>query len=280
MKVRPSVLSLKENLENAGGSFEDASCGERASQRLQVYLAHAGVASRRAAEKIIAQGRVTVNGRKVTVPGEKVHPDDEVRFDGKEVKPENRLLYLVLNKPPLFICSSFDPQQRPLALELLPPCPQRLYNIGRLDYRSSGLIIFTNDGDFAAKAGHPSAEIEKEYLIESTIPIPDRMIEEFARGLIIEGILYRAREIEKTGRKSLRVVLVEGKNREIRRVFSHFHLHADRLERIRIGPVLMGELREGESRPLTGEELESFWSRFGNLRHKDTSEGRQRRAIW
>ena len=223
--------------------------------RLQVYLAHAGVASRRAAEKLIAEGRVTVNGRQVTTPGEKVLPGDEVCFDGERVKTESRLLYLVLNKPPLYISSSFDPQGRPLALELLPPCPERLYSVGRLDYRSSGLIIFTNDGAFAAHAGHPRAEIEKEYLVESTVPIPDRAVEEFARGVIVEGVLYRAREIEKTGKKSLRVVLVEGKNREIRRVFSHFHLHPEKLQRIRVGPVSLGNLEEGESRPLTKYEL-------------------------
>ena len=231
--------------------------------RLQVYLAHAGVASRRAAEKLIAEGRVTVNGRQVTVPGEKVLPGDEVCFDGQPVKTESRLLYLVLNKPPLYISSSSDPQGRPLALDLLPPCPERLYSVGRLDYRSSGLILFTNDGNFAAHAGHPSAEIEKEYLVESTVPIPDRAVEEFARGVIVEGILYRAREIEKTGRKSLRVVLVEGKNREIRRVFSHFRLHAEKLQRVRVGPVRLGELKEGESRPLTKEELSCFMNTGG-----------------
>jgi 23S rRNA pseudouridine2605 synthase len=242
MKARLSVLSLKENTE----------------VRLQVYLAHAGVASRRAAENLIAQGRVTVNGRKILTPGEKVSQGDDVRFDGKEVKPEQRLLYLLLHKPPLYICSSSDPQGRPLALDLLSDYSERLYNIGRLDYRSSGLIIFTNDGNFAARTGHPRAEIEKEYLVESTVPIPDRVVEEFARGVIIEGVLYRAREIEKTGSKSLRVVLVEGKNREIRRVFSHYHLHPKSLVRIRIGHVLIGDLGEGQSRPLTQDELKKF----------------------
>jgi 23S rRNA pseudouridine2605 synthase len=127
--------------------------------------------------------------------------------------------------------------------------------VGRLDYRSSGLIIFTNDGDFAAKISHPSAEIEKEYLVEATGPIPDTMIAEFEKGLEIEGVFYRSAEIERLGRKAIRVVLIEGKNREIRRVFSHFRLHASKLHRIRIGPVVLGGLGGGESRPLTGEEL-------------------------
>jgi len=141
---------------------------------------------------------------------------------------------------------------------LLPKSSVRLYSVGRLDYRSSGLIIFTNDGDFAAAIGHPRAEIEKEYLIESSVPIPDSVVEEFARGVIIENVLYRARNIEKTGARSLRVILVEGKNREIRRVFSHFHLHVEKLQRIRIGKVNIGNLGEGESRPLTKEELNYF----------------------
>jgi len=234
---------------------EDNENQNDAAVRLQVYLAHAGIASRRAAEKLIAQGRVTINGNTITVPGEKVSPGDEVRFDGNLINVENRLLYLVLNKPPLYICSSSDPQGRPLALDLLPPCKERLYSIGRLDYLSSGLIIFTNDGKFAARLGHPRMEIEKEYLVDSTVPIPDWVVEEFSRGVIIEEILYKPALVEKTGKKSLRVILVEGKNREIRRVFSHYHLHAERLERIRIGPVCKGELKEGESRPLTQDEF-------------------------
>jgi 23S rRNA pseudouridine2605 synthase len=140
-------------------------------------------------------------------------------------------------------------------VDLLPRQWKRLYNVGRLDYRSSGLIIFTNDGDFAAKVSHPSAKIEKEYLVEATGPVPDSMLEQFSRGLEIEGVYYRAAAIERLGRKALRVTLVEGKNREIRRVFSHFHLHPGKLHRVRIGAVLLGSLGVGESRPLTGEEL-------------------------
>ncbi|AEF82158.1 pseudouridine synthase [Leadbettera azotonutricia] len=221
---------------------------------MQVYLAHAGAASRRAAEKLITEGRVEVNGKKVTAMGEKVGPGDMVTLDGKPLKPESRFHYLVLNKPPEFICASSDPQGRRLALELLPPLEERLYNVGRLDYLSSGLILFTNDGDFAAKVSHPGSEIEKEYVVESSVPIPDRAVDEFGRGLIIEGVLYRALEIEKLDRKSLRVVLVEGKNREIRRVFSHFRLHPEKLQRVRIGPVKLGNLPEGQARTLTIEE--------------------------
>jgi 23S rRNA pseudouridine2605 synthase len=224
-------------------------------QRLQVVLAHAGIASRRAAEKLITEGRVSVNGEIVRTQGHKVLPGDTVLLDGKPVQAESRRLYLALNKPAGYICSSFDPQGRPLALELMPPdISERLYNVGRLDFRSSGLIIFTNDGEFAAAMGHPRSEIEKEYIVEASGLIPDSVIESFAQGLIVEEVRYQAKEIEKIGKRSLRVVLIEGKNREIRRVFSHFHLHPVRLCRIRIGPVLLGDLAEGKTRPLTGAE--------------------------
>jgi 23S rRNA pseudouridine2605 synthase len=227
--------------------------------RIQVYLAHGGIASRRSSETLIAQGRVSINGRAVTVPGEKVLPGDEVRLDGVLVAPESRRRYLALHKPPGYICSSRDPQNRPLALDLLPrEIRERLYNVGRLDYLSSGLILFTNDGEFAAQVGHPRRGIEKEYIVEASGQIPDTVPESFARGISIDGCRYQAREIEKLGRKTLRIVLVEGKNREIRRVFSHFHLHPTRLHRIRIGPVLLGDLGAGESRPLSEQEIRNL----------------------
>lgn len=220
--------------------------------RLQVYLAHAGVASRRASEKLIAAGRVSVNGRIVAVPGEKVSPEDLIRVDGALLRRERVFHYLALHKPPLYICSAADPQGRALARDLLPrDIKERLYHIGRLDYRSSGLILFTNDGDFTVKIMHPSAEIEKEYLVEASGPIPDKVLEDFVRGVVIDQVFYQAAGIERLGRKSMRIVLIEGKNREIRRVFSYFHLHPVRLHRVRIGPVLLAGLPEGVSRPLT-----------------------------
>jgi 23S rRNA pseudouridine2605 synthase len=226
---------------------------------LQVFLAHGGVASRRASERLILEGRVRINGRTVTTLGEKVAPGDEVCLDGVPVRAENRRRYLLLNKPPEYLCSSSDPQGRPLALDLLPKeISERLYNVGRLDYRSSGLVIFTNDGDFAARIGHPRSGIEKEYLVEAVGPVPDEFIRSFGEGIIIEGVRYRARKIERVGRRALRVVLVEGKNREIRKVFSHFHLHPALLRRVRIGPVCLGDLQEGAVRPLTKDEISAL----------------------
>jgi 23S rRNA pseudouridine2605 synthase len=227
--------------------------------RLQVYLAHAGIASRRAAEGIIAEGRVSVNGAVVSEQGSKVFPGDSVLLDGKPVQTEDRLVYIALNKPPGYICSSSDPQGRPLAIELLPgEIRERLYNVGRLDFLSCGLIFFTNDGAFAARLGHPGSGLEKEYLVEATGHIPDALIEAFEKGISIEDVHYKALSAQRLGSRAVRIVLVEGKNREIRRVFSHFHLHPLRLRRIRIGPVKLEGLAEGESRPLKKYEIEAL----------------------
>jgi 23S rRNA pseudouridine2605 synthase len=229
------------------------------SLRLQVYLAHAGIASRRAAEGIIAEGRVSVNGVVIREQGCKVFPGDIVLLDGKPVRTENRLVYMALNKPPGYICSSSDPQGRPLAIELLPgEINERLYNVGRLDFMSCGLIFFTNDGEFAARLGHPRSGIEKEYMVEATGHIPDSLIEAFEKGISIEGEHYKALAVDRLDSRSIRVVLVEGKNREIRRVFSHFHLHPFRLRRTRIGPVKLDDLEEGKSRPLKKFEIEAL----------------------
>ena len=192
-------------------------------------------------------------------------------MDGKEVNLENRRLYLALNKPAGFLCTSNDPQGRPIALDLLPQKDIRLYSVGRLDFLSCGLIFFTNDGDFASFLGHPGCGIEKEYIIEATGIIPDSVVEAFNCGITIEGVYYEAKTAERTGRKSLRIVLIEGKNREIRRVFSHFHLHPALLRRVRIGPVHLGDLKEGVSRPLTNGEITALRGveRKGNVNVKE-----------
>jgi 23S rRNA pseudouridine2605 synthase len=219
-------------------------------------MAHAGVASRRACEGIIAAGRVTLNGAVVTMPGTKVLPGDKVVVDGKEIAPEAKKWYLALNKPAGYICSSSDPEGRPLALSLLPAeIHERLYNVGRLDFRSSGLIFFTNDGSFAEKVSHPGAELEKVYEVEAAGPIPDEFVDSFLAGIEIEGVFYKARKIVRKDKRLLTIVLIEGKNKEIRKVFSFFHLHPKTLRRVRIGPVELGELPEGECRQLSPAEI-------------------------
>ena len=240
---------------NNGTAPEDNGKSDKQEMRLQVYLAHAGVASRRACEKIIAEGRVSVNGTLVTDMGSKVRTGDTVLLDGKPVHPEARKCYVLLNKPAGFVCTLSDEKGRPTAADLLKETySERLYNIGRLDMFSSGAILFTNDGDFAAKIEHPSAQIEKEYVIETAQDFPPELLTRFERGIRVDGIFYKCRSAAAVNRRKLRIVLVEGKNREIRRVLDSFNCTIKRLVRVRIGNLELGTLKAGEFRNLTANE--------------------------
>ena len=242
-----------------GTRNEDNGKSDKQEMRLQVYLAHAGVASRRACEKIIAEGRVSVNGTLVTDMGSKVRTGDTVLLDGKPVHPEARKCYVLLNKPAGFVCTLSDEKGRPTAADLLKETySERLYNIGRLDMFSSGAILFTNDGDFAAKIEHPSAQIEKEYVIETTQDFPPELLARFERGIRVDGIFYKCRSAAAVNRRKLRIVLVEGKNREIRRVLDSFNCTIKRLVRVRIGTLELGTLKAGEFRDLTAKERQAM----------------------
>ena len=244
---------------NNGTAPEDNENSDKQEMRLQVYLAHAGVASRRACEKIIAEGRVSVNGTLVTDMGSKVRTGDTVLLDGKPVHPEARKCYVLLNKPAGFVCTLSDEKGRPTAADLLKETySERLYNIGRLDMFSSGAILFTNDGDFAAKIEHPSAQIEKEYVIETTQDFPPELLTRFERGIRVDGIFYKCRSAAAVNRRKLRIVLVEGKNREIRRVLDSFNCTIKRLVRVRIGNLELGTLKAGEFRDLTAKERQAM----------------------
>ena len=244
---------------NNGTAPEDNGKSGKQEMRLQVYLAHAGVASRRACEKIIAEGRVSVNGALVTDMGSKVRTGDTVLLDGKPVHPEARKCYVLLNKPAGFVCTLSDEKGRPTAADLLKETySERLYNIGRLDMFSSGAILFTNDGDFAAKIEHPSAQIEKEYVIETTQDFPPELLTRFERGIRVDGIFYKCRSAAAVNRRKLRIVLVEGKNREIRRVLDSFNCTIKRLVRVRIGNLELGTLKAGEFRDLTAKERQAL----------------------
>ena len=250
---------------NNGTAPEDNGKSGKQEMRLQVYLAHAGVASRRACEKIIAEGRVSVNGTLVTDMGSKVRTGDTVLLDGKPVHPEARKCYVLLNKPAGFVCTLSDEKGRPIAADLLKETySERLYNIGRLDMFSSGAILFTNDGDFAAKIEHPSAQIEKEYVIETTQDFPPELLTRFERGIRVDGIFYKCRSAAAVNRRKLRIVLVEGKNREIRRVLDSFNCTIKRLVRVRIGSLELGTLKAGEFRDLTAKERQALFDLIHN----------------
>ena len=187
--------------------------------------------------------------------GSKVRTGDTVLLDGKPVHPEARKCYVLLNKPAGFVCTLSDEKGRPIAADLLKETySERLYNIGRLDMFSSGAILFTNDGDFAAKIEHPSAQIEKEYVIETAQDFPPELLTRFERGIRVDGIFYKCRSAAAVNRRKLRIVLVEGKNREIRRVLDSFNCTIKRLVRVRIGSLELGNLKAGEFRNLTANE--------------------------
>ena len=227
--------------------------------RLQAFLAHCGVASRRASEKIILDGRVSVNGQVVTELGTKVTSDDKVLVDGKPVKLEENKRYVLLNKPAGYVCSNSDEQGRDSAIDLLKEYySERLYNVGRLDMFSSGLIIFTNDGDFAARLSHPSSELEKEYIVDSSLPLPRNLAEEFMHGVRIDGVFYKCKFAKELNAHRMQIVLIEGKNREIRRVFESRNVAIKRLVRVRIGNVEMNKLAPGGHRDLTQEEVKGL----------------------
>jgi len=232
---------------------------EKTNVRLHVFMASCGLASRRASEKLIQEGRVLVNGKKATL-GQSVSDDDTVEFNGKTLKRQERKQYLLLNKPPGYISSMSDDRGRPIAASLFGSrITERIYNVGRLDQWSSGLLLFTNDGQLASLLVHPRGQIDKEYLIETDLAIPPVLLSEFSRGIMIDGETYKADSAEQTGSRSLKIVLVEGKNREIRIVLEHFGLRALALRRVRIGPLMLEDLPEGSYRELRDDEIRALW---------------------
>jgi 23S rRNA pseudouridine2605 synthase len=154
-----------------------------------------------------------------------------------------------------------DPEGRPLACELLQGVRERVYNVGRLDQWSSGLLLFTNDGDIASLLVHPSGGIEKEYEIAADAPLGEDFFSGFRDGLVIDDVAYRAYSLERTGPDSAKVVLVEGRNREIRRILEHFGRRARVLRRVRIGDLSIAGLAEGEYRELSDAEVDALRAR-------------------
>ena len=247
-------MNFPDNEKRRGSS--DIKDSSDSKMRLQVFLAHSGLASRRASEKIIASGRVTVNGVVVTEMGEKVSTADDIRLDGEKVMLEQKKRYVLLNKPEGYVCSLSDEKGREVAADLLKGrYSERLYNVGRLDMYSQGLIIFTNDGDFAATLSHPSAELEKEYIVEATAPLPRSLCDDFMRGVRVDGVFYKCKSAVEINPRKMKVVLVEGKNREIRNVFASQDVKIRRLTRVRIGTVKIEHLQSGEFRDLTMKEV-------------------------
>lgn len=232
--------------------------------RLQKFLADAGIASRRSAEKLIAEGRIEVNGRKVMVTGSKVDPAvDRVKVDGRPVAAKKRT-YIALHKPRGYLCSRADPEDRRIASELLPKEWAHLYPVGRLDLESEGLILFTNDGDFCLRMTHPRYAVTKVYMATVRGAMDASILRRITAGIQHDGELLKAlkaRTLASGNSTSLvEVVLGEGKNREVRRLFESQGLEVIRLVRTQIGKIRLAQLPAGKWRTLTDTEVKTLIS--------------------
>lgn len=228
-------------------------------KRLQKYLSEAGVSSRRMAENIIKQGRVSVNNLVVTDMGVKVSEADLVEVDGKKIEPEDNKVYIMMNKPVGVITSVKDQFSRKTVIDLLEGFSERVFPVGRLDYNTSGLLLLTNDGEFAFKLTHPGHEVKKTYIAEvSGIPA-DKDIFKLCYGLAVDGFMTSPAEVKvvECRQKSsiLEITIHEGRNRQIRKMFELIGHPVIKLKRISIGSLSLSDLKEGSWRFLTGPEV-------------------------
>jgi len=244
--------------------------------RLNKFLAHAGVASRRAADKLIAAGRVQVNGKVVREMGVQIDPNkDRVLVDGKPVNARSekeRFTYLLLNKPRGVITSRKDPEGRKTILDLIPAKFHHLHPVGRLDYQSEGLVLLTDDGDLTQRLSHPSYQHEKEYWVLVSGPVPNVTLYKFRKGVELEdGIAHaRVRRMGKIPPEQrfwikpdpkgtwLAFIITEGRNRQIRRMCEAVNLHVRRLVRVRIDAIHIGDIKPGHWRMASKKQLKAI----------------------
>ena len=244
--------------------------------RLQKALSHAGAASRRAAEKLIADGRVSVNGKTVMTMGVKVDPEvDEIRLDGRRIKAASKLRYILLNKPAGFVTTRSDPQKRRTVLDLLEGVSEYIYPVGRLDYDTEGLLLLTNDGDLAARLTHPRHGVARTY--EARVAgMPDReAIERLRSGIPLDGRRTLPADVAllNQGRRDrdgvLRLTIREGRNRQVRRMCEAVGHPVQHLKRTRFGSLADKKLRPGEWRELAAEEVKTLKAQSSKVKAFD-----------
>ncbi len=229
-------------------------------ERLHKFMARHGVASRRACEEIIASGRVRVNGKTVNVPGTVINlARDRVEVDGKMLGKPERLVYILINKPRGYLSTARDPGGRKIVTDLLDGISERVFPVGRLDYDSEGLLLLTNDGDLTHRLTHPSHVIPKTYRVRVRGVPGSRVLEMLSRGVQLEDGLTAPAGIqfmeERDGNALLEMTLHEGRNRQIRRMFAKLGHEVIRLKRVRIGNLVLGNLRPGQYRLLRENEV-------------------------
>jgi 23S rRNA pseudouridine2605 synthase len=231
-------------------------------ERLNKFLAHAGVGSRRHCDGLVQAGRVSVDGVRVHEPGTRVDPEQQrVCVDDVPVHGE-RLVYWLVHKPRGVVCTNYDPAGRTRAVDLVPHVAQRVYTVGRLDEASEGLLLLTNDGDLAFRLMHPRFGVEKTYLVQvAGDPTPEQL-KQLLQGVFLAEGRVKARRVKRLKKQKgstwLKIVLAEGKNREIRRMLARLGHKVLRLRRTAIGPVLLDRLPKGKARKLSLPELEAL----------------------
>ena len=228
--------------------------------RLNKFLAQAGIASRRGADKLICEGRVSVNGRQVEDLGLKIDAEkDIVEVDGRRVKRIESPSYIMLNKPPGIIVSLKDNFGRPTVMDLLPSLKKRVFPVGRLDYNSQGLLLLTNDGQLAYRLTHPRFKIKKVYLVRIRGELEPKKISRLEKGIILDGkktAPARIKIIKSTSKGVyLSIEIYEGRKREIRKMLEAVGCSVVYLQRIKFGPLNLGNLKKGQWRYLTSREI-------------------------
>lgn len=230
--------------------------------RLNKFLSNSGVASRRKCDELISQGKVFVNGKVVNELGLQINEKkDKVMVEGKQIKLPSSFVYIKLNKPKGYACTAHDEKGRKTIYELI-DTDERLFSIGRLDYDTEGLILLTNDGDFANKVAHPKYAIEKEYRVTIEGQIKESELAVLRKGVVVDGERMPSAKVEFLSEDDkftkLSVVIDEGQNRQIRRMFEAIGKSIRLLKRVRIGQVRLGGLKRGDYRDLTEDELNSL----------------------
>jgi pseudouridylate synthase len=221
--------------------------------RLNKYIADAGVCSRRKADEMIKEGRVTVN-KKEALLGMDISPDDVVRVDGERIRINTVYEYYMLNKPKRVICSNEDRFGRRLAIDYI-KSKKRLFTYGRLDYMTEGLIIISNDGEVYNHVMHPRKKLYKSYIAKLSREVEEKDIEAWKHGVVIDGKRTAPAKVKKLDKKEVRIAIFEGRNRQIRKMVEILGYTVDSLKRVKVGELTLGHLQPGDYRALTEEEI-------------------------
>ena len=227
--------------------------------RLNKYVAHCGICSRRKAAALVKEGKIKVNGVVMDNPAYIVQPGDKVSYQGKQIFPEKRMVYILMNKPKNVVTTVSDERARKTVLDIVSPkVKERIYPVGRLDKNTTGLLLLTNDGDLAKKLSHPSHKVQKVYQVELNKVIKESDLDKIRKGLVLEDGKAAVDFIKYVPRKPQNIVQIEihmGKNRIVRRIFEHLDYVVKRLDRIYYGGLTKKDLPRGWFRPLTKREV-------------------------